>query len=63
MATHCPPTAVECGKATAARPSPHTLGGVGLRVPLMLVQRASTCMTSRTQARADSELGAFAASP
>lgn len=27
MATHCPPTAVECGKATAARPSPHTLGG------------------------------------
>lgn len=61
MATHCPPTAVECGKATAAQPSPHTLGG--LRVPLMLVQRASTCMTWRTQARADSELGAFAASP
>lgn len=49
------------GHSSPALP-PHP-GGGGLRVPLMLVQRASTCMTLRTQARADSELGAFAASP
>lgn len=27
MATHCPPTAVECGKAKPAQPSPDALGG------------------------------------